>query len=138
MKEKLPNSLKSKFQTEEKILQDNSPSGIKPKYKIKGSHYFGIERGNKFVKRFKLIFRTGQIVSIPYAYLPIIINTPGRDLQIKMNDLEVVITGRGLNFLEEWLNEEKVLWIKESNTSIDEGKGEVYISNIKADGKNIQ
>lgn len=74
-------------------------------------------------------------MSIPYAYLPVIVHTPGRDLKLKTGEIEVTLTGRGLDKLEGWLNEEKVIWIRESNTGIDDSKDDVFVSGITVEGE---
>lgn len=95
---------------------------------------FGIERGNRFVRRFKLFFRDGGIISIPYAHLPVIIFNPDKNLKIKTSDIQITVKGRGLDKLSDWLNEEKVLWIKESPSNIDTEDSEVFVSDIQVDG----
>lgn len=86
------------------------------------------------MRRFKLYFRDGQVISIPYAYLPIVIYEPDRFLNIKTSDLDIRIKGRGLNVLADFLNEEKVQWMKESPSSIDDENEAVFIQSIAVDG----
>lgn len=93
-------------------------------------HYFGIEEGNRYLKRFKLLLRSGVVHSIPYSLLPIISLTVNADLIIATNTLEITIKGRNLRILEEALSEEQVVWIKESETEFDDEETEVFVSEI--------
>jgi len=97
--------------------------------------FYGIETGNRLVKRFRLLLKGGESVSIPYAYLPLIRLSSKQELQLCTHDLTVVVRGRNLDRIEEWLNEEKVLWLRESNTALDADDGEVFISSIKIDSE---
>ena len=95
----------------------------------------GIERGNRFVRRFQLFLRDGCIISIPYAHLPVILYDPDESLRIKTGEMEITVTGRGLDTLAGWLNEEKLLWIRESASGTDTCEGGVFISGISLDGE---
>lgn len=98
----------------------------------------GIERGNRFVRRFKLLFKDGGTISVPYAFLPVIIHEPGKGLRIRTGEVEITIKGRGLNVLADHLNEEKVLWIKESGSGTDTGGEEVFVSDIDVEGELLE
>ena len=81
----------------------------------------GIERNTrKVVGRFKLMLRTGRVTSVPYALLPIITYNPDRELAIRTSGFEVRITGRGLDKIEAFLSEEKLLWMRESGSEMDD------------------
>lgn len=96
---------------------------------------FGIETGKRLVRRFRLFFRDGGIMSVPYALLPLIILEPNKSLKIKAQGIEVVVKGRNLGRVEEWMNEEKLLWLKEANTTMDDNeKYEVFIASISVEG----
>lgn len=49
----------------------------------------------------------------------------------------ICIIGKGLGILENHINTETLLYLKESPTGIDAGNNEVFISSIKIQGKNI-
>ncbi|MCB0518509.1 MAG: hypothetical protein H6577_10025 [Lewinellaceae bacterium] len=128
--EKLQTSFRNQSWTKpERHIQLNKPDPSGQK-----TECFGLERGNRFVRRFKLFFRDGRVISIPYAYLPVVIYDPDRDLKIKTADLEITVKGRGLDKLADHLNEEKVLWIKESASSVDTEDGEVFVFGITVEG----
>ena len=95
---------------------------------------FGLERGNRFVRRFKLYFRNGNMISIPYAFLPVFLFSPNKDLKIRTGEMEVTVKGRGMGKLSDHLNEEKVIWIKESASGVDTGDSEVFVESIAVDG----
>lgn len=96
---------------------------------------FGVETGNRLVRRFKLFFRSGQSISVPYALLPLIILEADKSLRLKAHGVEVLVKGRNLYRIEEWLNEEKLIWIKEAQTDMDDNeKYEVFIQSIEAGG----
>lgn len=96
---------------------------------------FGVETGKRLVRRFRLFFRDGGVMSIPYALLPLIILEADKSLKLKAHGLEVLVKGRNLHRVEEWLNEEKLLWLKEANTTMDDNeKYEVFIASILVEG----
>lgn len=78
------------------------------------------------------------MISVPYAYLPIIKLSSNQELTICTHDLSIVIKGRNLNKIEEWLNEEKVLWVRESNTDVDSEDTDVFVSSIQISGEWLQ
>ncbi len=127
-------NLRSKFKGQAWTKPERSANWRKPKGAEQKPEHFGLERGNRFVRRFRLFFRNGCSTSIPYAHLPVIIYDPDKDLKIRTGDMEVTIKGRGLDRLSDHLNEEKVLWIKESASQTDTGEGGVFVSGITVDG----
>lgn len=101
----------------------------------KKTDLFGIETGNRLVRRFRLYLKNGQSFSVPYALLPILILAPDKSLRIKAQGIEIVVKGRSLHRIEEWMNEEKLLWLKEANTTMDDDeKYEVFIKSIEVEG----
>lgn len=99
---------------------------------------FGLERGNRFVRRFRLLFTGGSTISIPYAHLPVILYSPERGLRIRTGEMEVTVKGRGLDVLAGHLNEEKVLWIKESPSGTDTDEHAVFVSEISVEGELLE
>ncbi len=96
---------------------------------------FGVETRNRLVRRFKLFFRSGQCISVPYALLPLIILEVDKNLRLKAHGLEILVKGRGLHRLEEYLNDEKLIWIKEAPSNMDDAESyEVFIAAIEVDG----
>lgn len=95
--------------------------------------YFGYEKGHNHARRFKLMFRDGRSTSISYSTLPIINYDPSGILTVKTGSLEIRITGRSLDKIEEYLSAEKVTWIKESYSNTDDETAEVFISEIRID-----
>jgi hypothetical protein len=92
--------------------------------------FVGIERGNRFVRRFKLYLRDGTIMSIPYATLPLLTYAPAGLLTIAANEVQITIHGRNLAKLTDWFSEEKVLWIKESHSGVDDDREDIFIAKI--------
>lgn len=69
-------------------------------------------------------------MSIPYATLPLLTYDPNGVLLIKSGEISIEIHGRGLVKLTDWFSEEKVLWIKESNSGIDDESEAIFIRQI--------
>ena len=130
MKRQPRDNLSITFQNKEDRTNKENGTGDNRKQK-----YYGIETGNRFIKRFKLLFRNGKEVSIPYAFLPIFTLTSDQQIQIATHDIEIKVNGRGLHKICDYLNEEKILWIKESNTKIDDEELDVYVSDISISGE---
>jgi hypothetical protein len=97
-------------------------------------HYFGVERDGRILRRFRLFFRDGKVISIPYAYLPLIVYEPDHAIYIKTGELEIVIKGRALNLLAEELNMERIQWIKESESGTDDFEAPVFVESIRMNG----
>lgn len=130
MKRTYPSNLSQTFQGGKERSKDEEDE--------KSRQYYGIETGNRFVKRFKLLLANGEVISVPYAYLPIIKLSSKQELAICTHDLTIVIKGRNLDKVEEWLNEEKILWIRESNTALDSEDTDVFISSIQINSEWLQ
>ncbi len=86
------------------------------------------------MRRFKLRFRDGQTITVPYAFLPVIRLDQNGQIHITSGDMLIRIMGRVLNELEEWLSAEKVIWIKESESGSDENQEGIFISSIETEG----
>lgn len=125
-------NLKSNFISRTNIRPEGIPNtaGGEKQYS-----YFGVERNNKMVRRFKLILRSGKQVSIPYAFLPVLVFEHDGLVCLKTKDLSISIKGRGLKPLEEYLSREEVRWIKESVSNRDIKETEDFISEIVIDGE---
>ena len=134
MKEK-KNTLGSQFKNRTETGDEPKRNWAKAEKPDNFQRFYGVEKGNRFVRRFKLYFRDGRVLSVPYAYLPLIVYDPGRDLDIKTGDLDIKIKGRGLHKLADWLSDEKVLWIRESASGIDDEDTEEFISQIDIEGE---
>jgi len=111
---------------------------FQPKGLTEPAHkYFGFAKVGKYVRRYKLIFRSGDTLSIPYATLPLIKCEDNRRIIILATDLTVTITGRGLGKLESYLSDERIQWIKESGSGLDDQDEDVFIAAIRIEGENL-
>lgn len=95
------------------------------------SEYFGVFEPNTYANSLKLIKRDGQIVFMPYSQQPIIIYEPSSGISIKSISLEITVTGRGLAPLAEWLGANRVKWIKECLSGIDNQKEDLFVMDIE-------
>ena len=109
--------------------------GNTPRTAVSSFNCFAVVKSNTYLRRFRLIMRDGRIVSVPYAHLPIIEYVHDQGIIISINELDITITGRGLDELENWLSDEKVLWMKESPSGEDTLEGEVFIWSIEIEEK---
>lgn len=82
-----------------------------------------------------MLLRNGQVFSVPYSLLPIISLKPEAGLWIVTRELEVIIKGRNLQKLEEEFSREQVVWVRESETMIDDEKSEVFIAEINIESE---
>jgi len=98
---------------------------------------YAVAAEGEFLKRFKLILRSGERYSLPYSILPIVILTEEQDLQIKSHGIYITLKGRNLAAIEEYLFSESLLWVKEANTKLDSGEAYVFVSEILLAGKAI-
>ena len=90
------------------------------------------------VKKFQVILRSGKKYRVPYALLPITeLSDKNDELCIMAYQLLIVVQGRNIEPIEEYLAEETLLWMSESPSGKDDGSLPVFISNIIIEGKAI-
>lgn len=58
----------------------------------------------------------------------------GGELYIILYDLQVLITGRGLEVIEEAIAKSTLFWVKESPSGKDDEKSSVFIDSIQVKG----
>ena len=121
-----------------KASQNRKPSIFKsaPK-KDKTYTCMGLSNMGEFPKRLKLIYRGGSSLSIPYALLPLIKLENDTRLKLVYGSMKVTITGRGLILAEDYLFEERITWLKEHPSLIDDPEQDVFISEISMGSDNI-
>ena len=92
----------------------------------------------QYVRRFRLILRSGKVYNLSYSLIPNIILTEDHRLIIRtLEDLYIEITGRNLGALEEYFAQEVVKWVRESPSNIDDGEAYIFISTIQVNGPAI-
>jgi len=95
----------------------------------------GIAESGRMAYKLKLIFKNGNRYFFPYAYMSEVnFEAEGR-LIIRTSEREIIIEGRGLDNLEEWLFESRVAWVKEDNRSIDPHEEGIFISKIEVNDR---
>ena len=93
--------------------------------------HFGLHRGRDGPLRIKLLWRNGESFSFSYALLPTVAFYPDVGLVLIFSNYKVSIAGRGLQVLENYLSEERVVWIKESPSAIDDENEDVFVEHIE-------
>ncbi|MEQ8470035.1 MAG: hypothetical protein RIC35_02565 [Marinoscillum sp.] len=86
------------------------------------------------LRRFMLIKRTGLTLSVPYSLLPLY-QLDANKLAIVSHELKVLITGRNLKALLEYLSDECLVWVRERDH--DDGEAFIYISEINIESENL-
>ncbi len=95
----------------------------------------GIAESGRSDYKLKLIFRNGNRRSFPYAYISeVAFDVEGR-FTILTSEREIIIEGRGLDNLEEWIFESRVKWLKEDNRSFDPHEEGVFVGRIEVRGR---
>ena len=89
------------------------------------------------IKRYKLILRNGSCFNLPYALLPIIKLETEDSLKILMSGVTINISGRGMSVIEGFLFEERIVWMKEHPSLIDDQSQDLYIHQIWVHGDEI-
>ena len=82
---------------------------------------------------FKVLTRYGRSYTIKYAHLPHVVLEAG-ELYIILFDLQVLITGRGLDAIEEAIADSTLLWVRESPSGKDDEKASTFIDEILVRG----
>jgi hypothetical protein len=91
----------------------------------------GIAESGRIAYKLKLILKNGNRHFFPYAYMSeVAFDIEGR-LTILTSEREIIIEGRGLDILEEWIFESRVKWVKEDNRSIDPLEEGVFVRRIE-------
>jgi hypothetical protein len=91
----------------------------------------------QIVRRFQIILRSGKAISVPYSILPVFILTEDAHLIIRAYGFIATLKGRNLKALDAYLNDERVLFIKESASGTDTGDEHIFIANIEIAGKAV-
>ena len=95
----------------------------------------GIAESGRIAYKLKLIFKNGNRCFFPYAYISeVAFDVEGR-LTILTSEREIIIEGRGLDNLEEWLFESRVKWVKEDNRSIDPHVEGIFVKKIEIEDR---
>ena len=110
----------------------NSPIADLNKHR-KSSQLFAVASKGQIASCFKVITRYGRSYSIKYAHLPHVV-LEGSELYIILYDLQVLITGRGLEVIEEAIAKSTLFWVKESPSGKDDEKSSVFIDGIQVKG----
>lgn len=129
------NLLRGAFPRSFRDIKEVHPKGASSKVYETPGQYYAIASDDEVVKRFKLILRTGRIYSVSYSLLPVFILLEGKELIIKTYGVHVIIKGRNLDPIEEYLSNEMLIWIKESMSGKDGGKTNAFVSEILIRGK---
>lgn len=95
------------------------------------SQYYAAEPRHEYIASLKIIRRDGHILYLPYSHQPIIEYIPDEGIYIKTMQQEVRITGRGLAGLADWLGAQRVTWIKQSSTGIDDENKDMFVEDIE-------
>ncbi len=106
------------------VANQNNPSS-------QGSPCVGIEEAGRRAHKLKLIFKNGNRHSFPYAYMSEVIFDVEGKITILTSEREIIIEGRGLDNLEEWIFESRVKWVKEDNRSFDPHEEGIFINTIE-------
>jgi hypothetical protein len=86
---------------------------------------------DEMAPKLKFIFRNGNRCTIPYAYfLRMEFDIEGI-LYLFTTEKEVVIEGRGLDYLEDRLYDNQVVWIRESKGALDAGQSRVFVKRVE-------
>ena len=102
-------------------------------------HYqrFGMVTDGRPIRRLKFYPGGGVIVSVPYGYQPLLIYEPDGYLWLRMSNLTIRITGRGLDILERYVADEAVLWIRADSEITDDPDDPMYVTEILLEGELI-
>ena len=107
-------------------------SGSKTEQAEPKSKYFGVDLHSPYVPGILITCRTGEAIILPWAIMSAPRYFPDeKRLRLRTIENEVNITGTGLFKLFEWLHRQKVAWIKESASGIDDQSEDLFIVDIE-------
>lgn len=118
--------------TTREVKGSNSPIADLNKRR-KSTQLFAVVTQGETATSFKVLTRYGRSYTVKYAHLPHVIHQ-GAELFIILYDLQILITGRGLETIDEAIANAELLWVKESSSGKDDEKSTVFIETIQARG----
>jgi hypothetical protein len=126
-------NIKQEFHNQEtsESFNDNNPNWKSTGKAEKLKKYYAVDNGGRPIKRFHLMKTNGQSLSIPYAMLPIISLNVEAHLLIMAHDIKIIIKGRNMQKLYEVFCGEIVMWVKESETTLDDESEDIYVDSIE-------
>ena len=86
---------------------------------------------DQMAPKLKFIFKNGNRCTFPYAYFLRTEFDASGILYLFTSEKEIIIEGRGLDYIEEMLYENQVKWIRESNLSLDPKLDRVFVKGIE-------
>lgn len=92
---------------------------------------FGVDVHSGYIPSIKFEKRNGHIVYMPYSHQPLIDFIPGDGIYLKTLQYVIHITGRKLEELVDALGTQRVKWVKENTTGIDDGSDEIFVMDIE-------
>ncbi len=99
----------------------------------KSTQLFAVTSQGEVASSFKVLTRYGRSYTVKYAHLPHVVHE-GSELFIILYDLQILITGRGLEVIDDAMANSELLWVKESPSGKDDEKSSVFIEEIQARG----
>ena len=133
-----------KYKNHNSILTERFPHSHhseRDSTKHKGAQYYAVVPETQLNRRFRLYLRNGGVISLPYSILPYYILTPSKDLIIKAPGILIKVCGVNLERLLEYLGQERLAFLKESPSGINDetdGTASVFIENIIIEGDTLQ
>lgn len=108
---------------------ENTPAPANDSTSAK-SKYFGVDTNSPYLASVKYICRTGRVMYLPYSLQPVVEYIPEEGIHIKTMQKEVHITGTGLRELADWLGAQKVIWVKESISGVNDESEVIFVKSI--------
>lgn len=94
---------------------------------------FAVTSQGEVTDHFKVFTSSGSSYAIKYAHLPYIV-LDGEVLMILLGAIQVIIVGRNLDIVEDYVSKNELIWIKPSPSGKDDGQSRAFIREIKIDG----
>lgn len=91
----------------------------------------GLEVMGKQAQKLRFILKNGNRHVFSYAFIVEVIFEVEGCLSIYTSEREIIILGRGLDKVEEWIFESRVTWIREDARSFDPQDEEVFVAKIE-------
>ncbi|MFN4254404.1 MAG: hypothetical protein ACK4Q5_05320 [Saprospiraceae bacterium] len=95
--------------------------------------YYGIEpQPNANALMLELRYRDGKRLGLPYSYLTKVDFDPNVGIEIHISSVMLLIKGRGLEEIFNYLMQQRVMWIREDSTGMDtEDDASVFVESVE-------
>lgn len=93
--------------------------------------HFGIVDQEHYIPNIRFEYGDGRVFLLPYAHQAFIEYDPEKGITLSTMQRVIIITGQRLSVLLEYLHDNRLSWLKESKSKLDNEKTEIFIMSFE-------